>query len=244
MYYVCLCLHLISYRKSCPKSVFVYIWSRTESDVLIIMLCLHRRVIGLRPLRASVSGKLDWSQRSHPLVPVIRGLHLHERPIAMERPIGLRTRLKWVSMVSWLVQKCGSAIRQDRAETGSRQHETDLQPQWEWCTSLLAIDASTYDPTECLRSTCNHTRLHRDSLATSASDLRWNRPCYDRILDCVASSFARQWSHNFCDCCWQSKTLWDNGDLTETVFDTDGEWLRSLRPNPKILSQPWCKRGV
>ena len=30
---------------------------------------------------------LDWSQRSHPLVPVIRGLHLHERPIAMERPI-------------------------------------------------------------------------------------------------------------------------------------------------------------
>ena len=54
---------------------------------------------------------LDSSQRSHPLVPVIRGLHLHERPIemliAMERPIGLRvittnrigcTRLKRVSM--------------------------------------------------------------------------------------------------------------------------------------------------
>ena len=61
---------------------------------------------------------LDWSQRSHPLVPVIRGLHLHERPIemliAMERPIGLRlittdrigrTRLKRVSMESWLVQR-------------------------------------------------------------------------------------------------------------------------------------------
>ena len=61
---------------------------------------------------------LDWSQRSHPLVPVIRGLHLHERPIemsiAMEIPIGLRvittgrigrTRLKRVSMESWLVQR-------------------------------------------------------------------------------------------------------------------------------------------
>ena len=56
---------------------------------------------------------LDWSQRSHHLVPVIRGLHLHGRPIemliAMERPIGLRvittgrigrTRLKRVLMES------------------------------------------------------------------------------------------------------------------------------------------------
>ena len=75
----------------------------------LLMLRLHRRVIGLRA-RAE---NLDWSQRSHPLVPVIRGLHLHERPIemliAMERPIGLRvittgrigrTRLKRVSMES------------------------------------------------------------------------------------------------------------------------------------------------
>ena len=74
------------------------------------MLRLHWRVIGLRPLRAE---NLDWLQRSHPLVPVILGLHLHEIPIemliAMERPIGLRvittgrigrTHLKWVSMES------------------------------------------------------------------------------------------------------------------------------------------------
>ena len=104
-------------------------------------------------------------------------------------------------------------------------------------------------------------RLHRDSLATSASDLRWNRPCYDRILDRVASSFARQWSHNFCDCFWQSKHsqnlpgqwrvsesvrdhFWDKGDLTETLFDTDCEWPRSLRPNPKILSQRGRNPGV
>ena len=37
----------------------------------------------------------------------------------------------------------------------NKSDQTDLQPQSEWCTSLLAIDASTYDPTECLQSTCN-----------------------------------------------------------------------------------------
>ena len=68
---------------------------------------------------------------------------------------------------------CGSAIRLDRAETGSRQHETDLQPQWEWCMSLLAIDASTYDPTECLRSTCNRTTINGTMFETP---LQPNRP--------------------------------------------------------------------
>ena len=38
--------------------------------------------------------------------------------------------------------------------------------------------------------------------------------------------------------------IWDNGDLTETVFDTDGEWQWSLRPNPKILSQRGRNPGV
>ena len=77
------------------------------------MIRLHRRVIGLQPLRASASGKFRLVATVSPLVPVIRGLHLHERPIemliAMERAIGLRvittgrigrTRLKRVSMES------------------------------------------------------------------------------------------------------------------------------------------------
>ena len=64
------------------------------------MLCLHRRVIGCDRCEQARAENLDWLQRSHPLVPVIRDLHLHERPIATEIPIGLRTRLKWVSMES------------------------------------------------------------------------------------------------------------------------------------------------
>ena len=86
----------------------------------------------------------------------------------------------------------------------------------------MTNEGFAYDPTECLRSTCNHTGLHRDSLATSASDLRWNRPCCDRILDCVASSFARQWSHNFCHCFdsqIHSQKLPDPWRVSESVRD-------------------------
>ena len=32
--------------------------------------------------------------------------------------------------------------------------------------------------------------------------------------------------------------------FTETLFDTDGEWPRPLRPNPKILSQRGRNPGV
>ena len=76
----------------------------------------------------------------------------------------------------------------------------------------------------------DHTRLHHDSLATSASDLRWNRPCYDRILDRVASSFARQWSHNFCDCFWQSKTLAKPSRPVASEWECARSLLRQWRP--------------
>ena len=145
---------------------------------------------------------------------------------------------------------CGSAIGLDRAETGSRQHETDLQPQWEWCTSLLAIDASTYDipPSVCdlLATTQDCTANHLRPLRVTCDGTDLVTTEYYTVLRVHSLANGRTTSATVFDSQKHSQNLpdqwrvsesvrdhfWDNGALTETVFDTDGEWPRSLQGAP------------
>ena len=87
-------------------------------------------------------------------------------------------------------------------------------------------------------------------LAMEPTLLRPNiKPCCEFIRTTSATVFdSQKHSQNLPDQWRVSESVrdhfWDKGDLTETLFDTDGEWPRSLRPNPKIRSQRGRNPGV
>ena len=173
-------------------------------------------------VRCERARDLDWSQRSHPLVPVIRGLHLHERPIGMERPIGLCTRLKRVSMESWLVQrpicvwKCdwarpswdGVATTRDRVATAVR---VMYEPAGDWCEHVRSHRVSSIylQPHKTApRLTCDICEW----LAMEPTFLRPNiRPCCEFIRSPMVAQLLR---------------LFLTVKNTRQTFPTSGEWAR------------------
>ena len=151
------------------------------------MLRLHRRVIGLRPLRASASGKFR-------LVATVSPPRTCDPWFAFtwktHRDVNRNGKTDWtasdhdrsdwshtsqaglngvVTSSAACIYACGSAIRLDRAETGLRQHETTCNRSesdvWA-CWRLMR--ARTIPPSVCDLLATNYDQWDHvwDSIAT------------------------------------------------------------------------------
>ena len=135
--------------------------------------------------------------------------------------------------------------------------EEDMYDKWRFCVRSHRVSAIYLQPHRTApRLTCDLCEW----LVMEPTLLRPNiRPCCEFIRSTMVAKLLRLF--------WQSKTLtkpsrpvanewecarsllrqwrpyWDPYWYL-TVFDTDGEWPRSLRPNPKILSQRGRNPGV